>query len=118
MEGILSSKLAGAGDGENPLGEAFSAHGLITETELPPLNGRAQPQFCRIVRGLNAFVGEEGKEMGPIPEGPFGSSAHRGVRAFPVFEAIALHSGPRKDRGILKLPTTDVAVAEGVPADK
>ena len=64
MEGILSSKLASGGDGKNPLGEAFSVLGLITETELPPLNGRPQPQFRGIVRGLNAFVGEEGKQMG------------------------------------------------------
>lgn len=118
MEGILSPKLASAGDGENLFGKAFSVLGLITETELPPLNGRAQPQFRRIVRGLNAFVGEEGKEMGPIAERSFGSSAHRFVRAFSVFEAIALHSRPRKDRGILKLATTDVAVAERMPADK
>ena len=118
MEGILSPKLASTSYSEDPFGETLSPFGLIFETEFSPLNGRAEPQFSRIVGGLYIVVGEESKQMGPVFEHSPGSSAHGRIRAVLVFEAIPFHSSPHEDRGILELPTSDAVLAESVPAGK
>jgi hypothetical protein len=118
VKGIGSVKLASASDSENPLGKALPALGLIAKAKLPPLNGRPERQFCRVIGGLNTVVGEESKQMGPVAERSIGSSAYCSIRAVLVFEAIAFHSSPGKHRGLLELPASDVAIAQSVPAGK
>lgn len=118
MEWVLALKLAGASDREDSLSETLAFLGLVSETELSPLDGWPDCALCDVVCGLYSLVGEEGEKMRPVVERPFGSGAQLSVRAVLVRNAVPFHPRPHEGRRIQELPAADGPVTKRLPANE
>ena len=115
METIFAVESTGSGHGYNPLGEAFSALGLVSKTELSPQDLGPDLPFGDIIGGFNSLMAEESEQMRPIAKRAFGSRRYFPICAALILEAIALHAGLWQIRGVQKLLTGYIAFAESVP---
>jgi len=116
MEWILAPELASSGHRKNPLGKSLSGFGLVTEAKLSPLHGGTEIPFGYIVCGLNPLMSEEKEEMIPVVEQSLGTSAHLFIRAGEVLLTVLFHACPHQSGGIEELLSSDVALAESMPA--
>lgn len=71
---------------------------FVPETNLPPLNRRADSTLCQVVRGLHSLVLPEGEQVLPVREKPPSHTGHFSISGeFVHLEAVA-HTGPKRHR--------------------
>ena len=116
MERVLSLKLAGSCDRKNSFSETLPILGLVSETELSPLDSRPDCPLRYIVCGLYALMGEEGEKVRPVIERSFCSGAHLCVRTVLVHNAVPLHPRPHESRCIQEFLAADDPITKSVPA--
>ena len=100
LKEVTPLKLANPGHGEDSFRELFAFIELVSEAELPPLDCGAKSLFSSIIGGSHPIMGDKRKQVIPVIEGAFGSSAFLCDRAGSVLEAVPFHSSSHKSRGI------------------
>jgi len=118
IERVFSLHDAGPGNGQESSGERLAVFGLISETDLSPLDRRSDSSLSGVVGGFHSLVIEKGKQVVPMLEKASGSTCHIMIRGQLVgLQAIA-DACPDRDRFCDKGPPIRPPVLEGVPEGK
>jgi hypothetical protein len=118
IECIFLLQNAGPSNGKESSCEGLAVFGLISETDLPPLDRRADSSLSGVVGGFHALMIQEGEQVVPMFEETSGSACHIMIRGQLVgLQAIA-DSCPDGNRFCDKGPPIDMPVFEGMPEGK